>query len=122
MGRDRSEAPVADTVMGNEWFYTQNGRAAPAPVSPEQLKQLAGGGLLRPDDLVWKEGMPNWVPAASLKGLFPPTKQPSGELPVLAAAPPVPAANGAAQAKAAPAAKGEEGGLAAMHPALVLAL
>ena len=52
--------------MGNEWFYTQNGQAAPAPVSSEQLKQLAGGGLLRPDDLVWKEGMPNWMPASSL--------------------------------------------------------
>jgi hypothetical protein len=108
--------------MGNEWFYTQNGRAAPAPVSSEQLKQLAGGGLLRPDDLVWKEGMPNWVQAGSLKGLFGPAKQPSGDIPVLPP-PPGPAGNCTAKAKAAPAPKREEGGgSGAMHPLLVLAL
>jgi hypothetical protein len=57
--------------MTNDWFYTQHGRAAPAPVSAAQLKQLADGGQLRPTDLVWQEGMAGWVAAAGIKGLFP---------------------------------------------------
>jgi len=128
--------PGRTTVMGNEWFYTQNGQAAPAPVSSEQLRLLAGGGQLRPDDLVWKEGMPNWTPAASIKGLFGSAKQPSGDIPVLPSAPaeapaprqapaPRPApANGASKgARPAPAGKDEDGGgIADLHPLLVFAL
>lgn len=67
--------------MASEWHYTQNGQPADAPVNNVQLKQLALSGLLRPDDLVWKEGMPNWAPAGSIKGLFDSTKPASGEVP-----------------------------------------
>jgi hypothetical protein len=56
--------------MASEWFYTQNGQQAPAPVSSSQLAQMAAAGQLQPTDMVWKEGMPNWAPASSIKGLF----------------------------------------------------
>ena len=41
------------------------------PVSPENLRELAASGRLRASDLVWKQGLETWVPAARVKGLFP---------------------------------------------------
>src|SRR5436309_2156655 len=62
--------PAREPVMASEWYYTQNGQQAPSPVSSSQLAQLAGSGQLQPTDMVWREGMPNWVAASSIKGLF----------------------------------------------------
>lgn len=64
--------------MAEQWFYTCEGKQMD-PVAAAELKQLAAGGLLKPEDLVWKEGMPRWVPAKTIKGLFPPPG--SGSLP-----------------------------------------
>src|SRR5436309_2580781 len=36
------------------------------------LMGLAEAGTLRPDDLVWRAGMPGWVAASTVQGLFPP--------------------------------------------------
>ncbi len=66
--------------MANEWHYTQNGQQVETPVSNVQLKQLTLSGQLKPEDLVWREGMPNWAPAGSIKGLFDGIKPPSGEM------------------------------------------
>jgi hypothetical protein len=60
--------------MGNEWHYTQSGQPAVAPITTAQLKQLAATGQLQPTDLVWQEGMTDWVVASAVKGLFPATK------------------------------------------------
>jgi hypothetical protein len=57
-----------------EWHYTINGQPAAVPVNPTQLKQLAESGQLKPTDLVWQDGMLEWAPAGSIKGLFPPDK------------------------------------------------
>jgi hypothetical protein len=54
-----------------QWHYTINGQPAAVPVSAAQLKQLAASGQLKPTDLVWQEGMVEWAPAGSVKGLFP---------------------------------------------------
>ena len=55
--------------MENQWYYTKNNQQQ-GPVSPEQLKQLAASGQLQPSDLVWKEGMGQWVEGRKIKGLF----------------------------------------------------
>lgn len=52
-----------------QWHYSKDGQQQ-GPVSPEQLKQLAATGELQPTDLVWKEGMSQWVAASSIKSLF----------------------------------------------------
>jgi hypothetical protein len=57
-----------------EWHYTINGQPAAVPVNAAQLKQLAESGQLKPTDLVWQDGMLEWSPAGSIKGLFPPGK------------------------------------------------
>jgi hypothetical protein len=54
--------------MAAEWYYTAN-RQQMGPVSWSELCQLAGTGLLKPTDLVWKDGMADWVRASS-QGLF----------------------------------------------------
>lgn len=54
-----------------EWHYTINGQPAAIPVNAAQLKQLAESGQLKPTDLVWQDGMLEWAPAGSVKGLFP---------------------------------------------------
>lgn len=55
--------------MGAAWYYVKDEQQV-GPVSGEQLKQLATSGQLAPGDLVWKDGMADWVPASRIKGLF----------------------------------------------------
>jgi len=61
--------------MSTQWFYTENGQQR-GPISAEELKMRADKQLLRPDDMVWKEGMPGWVSASQLQGLFAPGGSP----------------------------------------------
>jgi uncharacterized RDD family membrane protein YckC len=55
--------------MAEGWYVGRNGEQS-GPFSPQQLKQMANAGQLSPADLLWKDGMPNWVPCSSVKGLF----------------------------------------------------
>lgn len=54
--------------MSVEWYITQNGQQV-GPVSPEQLQQMVGAGQVAATELVWCEGMPNWVTVAEVPGL-----------------------------------------------------
>jgi len=55
--------------MTDEWYYARKGeRFGPVPLA--KVKSLADQGWLMPDDLVWRPGMTDWRPAASVKGLF----------------------------------------------------
>lgn len=53
----------------SEWHYAKNGQQF-GPINTTQLKQLAAEGQLAPTDMIWKEGMAEWAPAGSVKGLF----------------------------------------------------
>jgi hypothetical protein len=53
-----------------EWSYSTGGHNR-GPVSETQLRALVEAGMLRPTDLVWREGMPEWIEARLLPGLFP---------------------------------------------------
>jgi len=55
--------------MADDWYYSQ-GNVRKGSVSPGRLKAMADEGWLTPKDLVWKEGMPNWIPAGKVRGLF----------------------------------------------------
>ncbi len=70
--------------MADEWHYSIGG-AENGPVTAVALKGLADPRMLSPADLVWKEGMPQLVPARAVKGLFPTPKPPAP-----AAVPPAP--------------------------------
>jgi hypothetical protein len=53
-----------------EWFYSV-GDTRQGPVTEDELKRLAAEGTLKPSDLVWKDGMPDWVEARAIDALFP---------------------------------------------------
>jgi TM2 domain-containing membrane protein YozV len=52
-----------------EWYYSVDG-GRQGPVAAAELKKLAHAGTLKPTDLVWKDGMADWSPAKTIKGLF----------------------------------------------------
>jgi len=56
--------------MASQWFYARNGQRH-GPVNSAQLTALAKSGQLSPADLIWKEGMTQWVPAGNSPQLFP---------------------------------------------------
>lgn len=58
---------MADPV----WYYAR-GEVERGPFTLTQIKALANASKLRPDDLVWKEGMENWTAARDVAELFPP--------------------------------------------------
>jgi len=70
--------------VADEWYYTKDGhRQGPVPI--KSLQQQAASGELARDELVWTEGMPDWLPADQVRGLFD-----GGTVLVSASPPPVP--------------------------------
>jgi TM2 domain-containing membrane protein YozV len=55
--------------VSQEWYYSIDGDRQ-GPITGAELKKLAEAGTLKSADLVWKDGMTDWVPAKSIKGLF----------------------------------------------------
>ncbi len=53
---------------GAEWYYSNEGQRL-GPISFEELKSQVGQGRLGPDDLVWREGWSEWLPASRVNGL-----------------------------------------------------
>jgi uncharacterized RDD family membrane protein YckC len=47
------------------WYYVKDG-ARQGPVEEAELKSLAGQAIVRPDTLVWSEGMSDWRPYSTV--------------------------------------------------------
>lgn len=56
--------------MNADWFYSA-GDTRQGPVTELELRRLAMEGKVKPSDLVWKDGMPDWVEARTVDALFP---------------------------------------------------
>lgn len=69
------------------WYYAI-GREQNGPVSRDELVDLAESGALRPDDLVWVEGMSEWKPSGSIPELSRLQKEPKAPEPKAPAGPP----------------------------------
>ena len=52
-----------------QWYYMSSGEST-GPISQVELLGRAQSGLLNRDELVWRDGFTNWVPAGTIKGLF----------------------------------------------------
>jgi len=52
------------------WYYMKDGRRI-GPIDGKALKRVAASGALLPTDQVWTDGQPVWIPASSVRGLFP---------------------------------------------------
>jgi uncharacterized RDD family membrane protein YckC len=57
--------------MAEAWYVAINGKRQ-GPLSGNQIRQMAANGAIGPADLLWKEGMAQWVRCDSVKGLFAP--------------------------------------------------
>jgi hypothetical protein len=76
--------------MSSGWFYSKAGVGAGEHVGPLTWNDLliaAREGVISRHDLVWNETLPDWQPAASVPGLFPPAPAPVAAAPAYAAAP-----------------------------------
>lgn len=60
---------MATEKPATQWYYAVD-EVRHGPLSSQDLKSLALEGKLKPEDIVWNETLPNWVPAGQLKGLF----------------------------------------------------
>ena len=107
--------------MASEWFYTVNGQQSPTSANDAQIKQMATAGQLQPTDMVWKDGMPNWVAANTIKGLFP-ASRPSGVESLAVEPVPMKKPDVRRMAKSDEDADAEPGGILGMHPILVFVL
>ncbi len=54
--------------MSEDWYYFQNGNQA-GPVDESVVREMLQSGRLRWDDLVWHDGLPDWLPAAQIPAL-----------------------------------------------------
>lgn len=55
--------------MPSRWYYF-DGSEKRGPVSSPELRSMAKVGAITPDQRVWKQGLPNPVPAHRIRGLF----------------------------------------------------
>lgn len=62
--------------MAAEWFFAKGDKKL-GPVTNKGLKELAASGRIQPDTLVWRDGLPEWIPAGRVEELFP--AEPSSE-------------------------------------------
>lgn len=63
--------------MADTQWHIARGDKKHGPVTQESLQQIARNGKLRPTDLLWREGMGEWVLASSVPGLFPAVSPPA---------------------------------------------
>lgn len=65
--QQQGQPPISS---GRQWWYRKNGSEM-GPIEEATLQQTFASGNLSPDDSVWAEGMPQWVPARQVPGLVP---------------------------------------------------
>lgn len=54
--------------MATEWYYSKDEQRF-GPVSVKELRELTSSGDIEPSDLVWKEGMSDWIPVRNIEAL-----------------------------------------------------
>ena len=65
-GAAAAQAPSA----ADSWYYTRDGHQS-GPVTQAELADAARRGEITGADLIWKQGMTDWIPASSVRGLLP---------------------------------------------------
>lgn len=53
------------------WFRLEDDRQV-GPVDLEEMRRQVRTGQLGPDEYVWADGMPEWLPARKVPALIPP--------------------------------------------------
>lgn len=101
----------------SDWYYLRDGGQF-GPMPWAELWRQGQSGELRPSDLVWREGMPEWRTAASVPSLFPASPPaPAAPAPQRTYAPAPQAVAPQPQAAAAPQSQAATYGQGVPHPA-----
>jgi len=64
-----------------QWYYSKNGTQL-GPVEENVLRAKLASGEVSTTDLVWREGLPDWLPAARVAELASQSSFPSAALPI----------------------------------------
>jgi hypothetical protein len=56
--------------MAKDWYYAKDGQQR-GPFPETHVRQLAASGQILPHDLVWHDGLAEWVAAQSIAGFMP---------------------------------------------------
>ncbi|MDX2154985.1 MAG: GYF domain-containing protein [Hyphomicrobiaceae bacterium] len=56
---------MSDSTQAIEWYLARDGQQH-GPVSEPELRKIIELGYLRPTDLVWRQGWPDWQPATAV--------------------------------------------------------
>ena len=78
--------------MSAQWYVRRGDEEKKGPFAAADLRSAAAHGKLLPEDLLWKEGLTDWVPALRVNGLFAPTVSSAAIPPALPPAATVPPA------------------------------
>ena len=57
-------------MASDHWYYVKDGKNYP-PVAWNVLVQMARAGKLSPNDQIWNESLPRWIPVSAVDGLIP---------------------------------------------------
>lgn len=69
-GRRTKTGTEDETWSAGPWFFAPSGSPQQGPEPFSGLRERAVAGQLDRRDLVWRQGMPDWVPAVEVPGLF----------------------------------------------------
>lgn len=64
--------------MASQWYVSEDGQSRQGPLTTDQLRKLVDLGRVRPNTMLWKDGVGRWVRARQVKGLFDGQGVPSG--------------------------------------------
>lgn len=67
---EQGEAGTTDPAVdaGTEWFLARDGQQY-GPIGDAELARLKGEGQILPTDLLWRDGLDEWQPAAHVLGV-----------------------------------------------------
>lgn len=66
---------VAEGSQEHGWYVSRRGKRA-GPLTEGQISRFIEAGKLRPDDLVWRNGLLKWTPVSDVPGLLSPPPLP----------------------------------------------
>jgi len=61
--------------LSAQWYLHQNNQQK-GPFSWDDLSEQANKGMIKPEDLIWSEGMADWQAAKKIEGLLPKSETP----------------------------------------------
>jgi uncharacterized RDD family membrane protein YckC len=64
------------------WYYAE-GNDRRGPVEQSEWERLLNSGIIRPETLVWREGMETWVPYSTIAGTAIPAQSAAPSMPAL---------------------------------------